>query len=513
MATTVIDQLIVKLGLDPREFTKGEKEVAASVLRTKDTVEKASKGMNQSVGEAVGGMNSNIGTLIKRAAVLAIVFKGLSVATKFVLEASRATRQLGNDARNYDIAAAKLRNFQNVAEMMGGSAEDATKTISGLQKAIFNLTFNGQMSDQLVMLSRLGVQFQDSAGHARDFNEVYLDTADAIARAQAAGKMTEGEAFQYLSAAGFDPGLARAALGGREAAAAQLTRQEKRRQVTGEDVAAAVRNEQAITSAGQAKEAAGVGAQRIASPIITGIAGAAEHVIGLGSGQEDIAQTWDSWTKSIEPATTAIVDFTEKVVGATRRLAGRAVEATATHTRGMRNNNPGNLRAVGNQKADSDGFRVFGSMEEGIHAANSQLDRYAGRGNNTIAGIVGKWAPPGENNTKAYIADVVKQTGLNANQALDPSDRASVLAAMFRHESGKNAPDINTVADVLTMRDGPLDQAERGRYNSSAGNMTKVDVGEVNVYTQATDANGMADAADSALKRKLLASHAEQGMQ
>ncbi len=38
---TVIDKLIVSLGLDPSDFTKGEKEVAASVIQTKDKVKQA----------------------------------------------------------------------------------------------------------------------------------------------------------------------------------------------------------------------------------------------------------------------------------------------------------------------------------------------------------------------------------------------------------------------------------------------------------------------------------------
>src|SRR5581483_4427815 len=159
-------------------------------------------------------------------------------------DVANRTRQLGIDAKNYNIAADRLRNFENAVVMMGGSAEATRQTLGGFQRAIFDLAYNGQMSDSLVMLARLGVQFQDASGHARQFKDVVLDTADAITSAQAQG-MTRADAFQFLQQSGFDPGTANAILQGRQAVEAELTRQQNRIQVNPDAIQAA---EHVVTS-------------------------------------------------------------------------------------------------------------------------------------------------------------------------------------------------------------------------------------------------------------------------
>lgn len=520
MTATVIDQLIVKLGLDPRDFTKGEKEVAASVLRTKKTVEDASRSMNSSVKDAADGIGGSFATVAKRATVLYLIFKGLSIATKFILEASRATRMLGNDSKNYDIAAARLRNFQNISEMFGGSAEDATKTVAGLQRAIFNLTFNGQMSDQLVMLARLGVRFQDAAGHARDFKDVFLDSAEAIQQAQANGTMTGGEAYQFLTQAGYDPGLARAALGGRGAAQAALDRQEARRQVTGADVAAATANEQAITSVGQAKDAAGVAAQRIASPLITGTASAAEGLINAGAAG-DVSVAWEAWKKGIEPAAQALGDLADKARGLSDILGG------AVHRLGR-----GRSAFEGTIQGAAKKYGVDPEILAGLLSTESGFDPTARNPKTGATGIAqfmprtaaGRGFVAGQDPDRdiyeaaRYLAELnghFRKSGQPADAAMDDALMAynagerRVRTSSMMTEGGKDL-----TGETLAYPGQIYEYAEGARSGGGAGGgSSRVDIGEVNVYTQATDADGMADGAAGALQRKMNASHAEQGMQ
>ncbi len=63
-----------------------------------------------------------------------------------------------------------------------------------------------------------------------------------------------------------------------------------------------------------------------------------------------------------------------------------------------------------------------------------------------------------------------------------------------------------------------LDYATRseptpGAQNTGGGNQTDVQIDSITIQTRATDAQGIAEDMDGAVKRKLLASHAEQGMQ
>jgi hypothetical protein len=517
---TIIDELIVTLGLDPKNFEKGKKKAAADLVDLKNQARNTGDEMDKA-GKKAGDSFVAFG---KRVAVVALLFKGLSMATRFILEASRATRQLGNDARSADVSARMLRNFQNVAEMMGGAAEDATKTIEGMQRAVFNMRFNGEMSQQLVQLGRLGVRFQDQDGGVRDFKEIYLDAAKAVQANIASGTMNEADALAFLESAGFDRSLARAAVyDGFSGALEAIDKQEGRRQVSAEDVAATTAAEQAMTSAGQAKDALGVKMAVAAAPNIQRIAEGAEGLFNAGE-MGDVAVAWESWKKAIEPLTIAIND----AAFATKEWAASIPKRIGSSVRDMgrgraaRNNNPGNMMAVGNQKRDPDGFAIFDSLEEGVMHASLQLDRYAARGNNTIAGILGKWNPadaPGNSpaNLAAYIASVAKQTGIDPNKQLTAADRAQVLAAMFEHEDNRNTLDSSQVADIMMMPDKNgrtlLEHAEASIESRSGGHTTNVQIDEVNVATQSKDPEGMAEAADDALQRKLMAGQAEQGMQ
>lgn len=114
--------------------------------------------------------------------------------------------------------------------------------------------------------------------------------------------------------------------------------------------------------------------------------------------------------------------------------------------RGLRNNNPGNIEggrfaATVQGFQGSDGrFAQYATPEQGIQAADKLLTSYAGRGLNTVAGIVNRWAPPTENNTGAYVAQVAKELGVDPNQPLDmarPEVRQRLIAAKIRVENGK----------------------------------------------------------------------------
>ncbi len=120
--------------------------------------------------------------------------------------------------------------------------------------------------------------------------------------------------------------------------------------------------------------------------------------------------------------------------------------------RAVRNSNPCNIR-VGDpwqglmpeaemnadQKAEKE-FCVFAAPKWGFRAAAHILVAYFDRyGINTIAGIVARWAPASENDTKAYIRHVCDLTEMAADRALELhaySDVAPIVKAMATHEAG-----------------------------------------------------------------------------
>lgn len=119
--------------------------------------------------------------------------------------------------------------------------------------------------------------------------------------------------------------------------------------------------------------------------------------------------------------------------------------------RGIRNNNPLNIRKGNNWKGEvakcSDGeFEQFVSMQWGIRAGFKILKNYmTGYGGRVKAltnvhDIIHRWAPPCENNCKAYIDSVCKFSGLHEFERLQFTDRNKMLAlvdGMIRVECGQ----------------------------------------------------------------------------
>lgn len=113
--------------------------------------------------------------------------------------------------------------------------------------------------------------------------------------------------------------------------------------------------------------------------------------------------------------------------------------------RGVRNNNPLNIRtgndwkgeAVGNDSA----FEVFTSPEYSFRAGAITLRNYRKKyGLTTVREIISRWSPSSENDTAAYIAMVCHELNVTENQTLNLSDDkllARLMLAMSIMENGR----------------------------------------------------------------------------
>ena len=118
-------------------------------------------------------------------------------------------------------------------------------------------------------------------------------------------------------------------------------------------------------------------------------------------------------------------------------------------TRGIRNNNPLNIRRVAGQRwkgeilpsiqgGDGGGsFVRFETIEWGIRAAFVLLRTYSIKYKaNCIQDIISRWAPPSENDTEKYIKNVCLWSGLGGLQRLTEEDWPKLVLAMARQECG-----------------------------------------------------------------------------
>ena len=129
--------------------------------------------------------------------------------------------------------------------------------------------------------------------------------------------------------------------------------------------------------------------------------------------------------------------------------------------RGIRNNNPGNIRISGDNwqglsrpQLDQEFFQFTGP-EWGVRALAKILLTYQNRYHrHTIRQIIARWAPPTENDTMAYIKAVARDTGFGEDQPLDlrrVEHITPLIRAIIRHENGQQPYMADVIAKGIGM--------------------------------------------------------------
>jgi len=136
--------------------------------------------------------------------------------------------------------------------------------------------------------------------------------------------------------------------------------------------------------------------------------------------------------------------------------------------RGIRRNNPGNIKELPGDKTQWQGeratdddpvFEEFTTPQMGIRALAVILRTYQRRHDiRTVRRVIGRWAPPlgdtgkAENNTEAYIKAVAKSTGFDPDKVLDLTTLDHMLPlvkAIIQHENGQQPYDDKTLTEGL----------------------------------------------------------------
>ncbi len=124
--------------------------------------------------------------------------------------------------------------------------------------------------------------------------------------------------------------------------------------------------------------------------------------------------------------------------------------------RGLRNNNPGNIRHGNNWKGETKGndiaFESFEFVEYGIRAIYKLFETYRTKYNcTTLESIIHRWAPPSENNTNNYVigalgymssfSEKAKKACEEHGQFVNPFEENildELIAAIIFYENGFN---------------------------------------------------------------------------
>lgn len=124
-------------------------------------------------------------------------------------------------------------------------------------------------------------------------------------------------------------------------------------------------------------------------------------------------------------------------------------------SRGIRNNNPGNIRkssinwqGLAKEQTDSD-FLIFSSMTYGCRALLKIINTYYTQRNcKTIRSIINRYAPPNENNTEFYITHVSQQCNVSPDEIikLTKENHLILAKAIAKHENGS---DVNLISEDI----------------------------------------------------------------
>lgn len=140
-----------------------------------------------------------------------------------------------------------------------------------------------------------------------------------------------------------------------------------------------------------------------------------------------------------------------------------------SQSRGIRNNNPGNIdRSPANQwqgrmprmrmtaaQAAEPRFEVFRTPAWGIRAMCILLINYQDKhGLNTVRGIIDRWAPPVENDTGAYVQAVALAVGVHARAPIDVQDYdclRALVESIIHHENGSQPYPATVIDEGLRL--------------------------------------------------------------
>jgi hypothetical protein len=137
-----------------------------------------------------------------------------------------------------------------------------------------------------------------------------------------------------------------------------------------------------------------------------------------------------------------------ETIDSANETASNVIDSVNSAVRGLRNNNPGNIRKNATawqgllppaEQTDPAFFR-FASMAYGIRAMVKILYTYQDSHNlRTVRQIIGRWAPPNENDTNGYVQYVADRMGVAPDTYINVHDEHTVLAlvrAIIAMENG-----------------------------------------------------------------------------
>lgn len=257
---TIIDSLLVKLGLDSSEFAAGKNKVDKGLKDTGNEAEKAGTKLKKTGKDGAEGFNE----VAKSAAKFLALIGGTMAVKRFIEQTVESSAALDRLARNLNENVNAVSAWSNAAEVAGGSASGLQGSLDMLSQAQTELQLTGQ-SALIPYFSALGISMADVNGKAKPVSDILLDLSDRFSR------MDRTTANNMGRMMGLDQGTMNLLLKGRAEVETMIRRQKEYGAVTKQQAEESSRLKEMMVQSRQSFEAFGRELLSAAIPALEGL--------------------------------------------------------------------------------------------------------------------------------------------------------------------------------------------------------------------------------------------------
>ena len=578
MSTTVIDALIITLGLDAKGFKQGQADANRSLddtrRRTKQLTDDEKKRntqqnqQHQNQKKQARETADNYKSMAREAAQFFGLIAGASAVKNWIVDLTQSNASLSRLSDNLQTSTETLSGWSGAVEQAGGSSKDAENTMRMLSMSMTEMMVNGNTAI-LPFMQQMGVSMVTAGNKAKPLEQILLDLAAAME-----GK-DRNTAFNLGKMMGIDEGTLNLLLKGRKAVEEMLVKQKDIGLVTQQNARESAElsrqwNEMTQKARGLGREIGGE-----LTPVLTDVLGrlmdfAKEHpnitggaLAGLllwitplgkikwllgGISALLLADDWAQWQKGGESAIAKLSNplkkFNDWWVGKSDRegitrgkgaegvhkvtaadYAATKAQQTATAQReaeaAKRDAESKRIGSMSQDETIAYMMRKGWSREDAIAiAANLQTESglNAGAvGDNGKAYGLAQWHPDRQANfKKAFGKDIKSASYAEQLDFVDyelkkGSERSAGKALSRAGSVGEKAAALSKLYERPADESGEMLKRARlaekmagvsPSYNNlpaSTTNSNSTTYGQIVVYTQATDAQGIANALPRAL--------------
>lgn len=211
---TVIDKLLVQIGLDSKGLTKGMDATLKQLKESEKATAKIAKNNRKNKKQVIEDSEESADALKEENKQYAILSRSLAgMAKGFVaVAASRKVLSEISDLSNVErvskflgMTSTQVGTLQKISENIGDSSQGALNSVADMYNAITGLELEGKNSELFKYFSRVGVSVTDQNGKLKDTRTLLTDirkglmgVQDERQRAYLARQMGLGEGLTYL---------------------------------------------------------------------------------------------------------------------------------------------------------------------------------------------------------------------------------------------------------------------------------------------------------------------------